>query len=320
MSYLTRNIEDRSLPIPITQAAHKIARRFSQQLPTKEKAEEVRLNTLAVCAVNDYLQLMGIPTNLNSGDCWNPVVRLFDDVADLEVEQVGRLECHVINAASPICYVPPEVWSDRIGYVVVQLDELNQEATILGFVKQVVGLKLHINSLQPLEDLLVHLSQLAAAVTLDDGNTVNLSQWLQNMFEQSWQTVESVLNPLTFSFRKANNQGNVDSEYRSDVRRAKLIDLGMQLVGHSIALVVELKPESLGKTGILLQVHPAGSQIFLPPLVQLIVLDETGAIFLEAKSRRADNYIQLQFSATAGERFSVKVALGEVSITENFAI
>ena len=274
-----------------------------------------------MCAVNDYLQLMGIPTNLNSGDCWNPVVRLFDDVADLEVEQVGRLECRVIKASEPLCYVPPEVWSDRVGYVVVQLDELNQEATILGFVKQVVGLKLDINSLQPLEDLLVHLSQLAAAVAFDYAHTVNLSQWLQNMFEQSWQTVESVLNPLTFSFRKANNQGNVDSEYREpDVRRAKLIDLGMQLSGHSIALVVELKPESLEKTGILLQLHPAGSQIFLPPLVQLIVLDETGAIFLEAKSRRADNYIQLQFSGTAGERFSVKVALGEVSITESFVI
>lgn len=274
-----------------------------------------------MCAVNDYLQLMGIPTNLNSGDCWNPVVRLFDDVADLEVEQIGRLECRVIKASEPICYVPPEVWSDRVGYVVVQLDEQNQEATILGFVKQVVGLKLDINSLQPLEDLLVHLSQLAAAVAFDYAHTVNLSQWLQNMFEQSWQTVESVLNPLTFSFRKANHEGNVDSEYREpDVRRAKLIDLGMQLSGHSIALVVELKPESFGKTGILLQLHPAGSQIFLPPLVQLIVLDETGAIFLEAKSRRADNYIQLQFSGTAKERFSVKVALGEVSITESFVI
>ena len=50
------------------------------------------------------------------------------------------------------------------------------------------------------------------------------------------------------------------------------------------------------------------------------MLDESGAIFLEAKARRADNYIQLQFSGSVGERFSVKVALGEVSMTENFVI
>ena len=149
---------------------------------------------------------------------------------------------------------------------------------------------------------------------------MNLTQWLQNVFETSWQTVESVLNPLTFSFRKANGSGS-DSEYQEPhVRRAKLIDLGMQLAGHCIALVVELRPESEQKFDILLQVHPAGSQIFLPPLLQLIVLDETGTIFLEAKARRADNYIQLQFKGTPGERFSVKVALGEVSFTESFVI
>jgi hypothetical protein len=50
------------------------------------------------------------------------------------------------------------------------------------------------------------------------------------------------------------------------------------------------------------------------------VIEESGAVFLEAKARRADNYIQLQFSGTTGERFSVKVALGDVSITENFTI
>lgn len=320
MSYLTKNLEDRSLPLPITQAANKIARRFSQQMPTLEKAEQVRLNTLAVCVVNDYLQMMGIPTNLNSGDSWNRVVRLFGDVADLEVEGVGHLECRVVKANQPSCHIPPEVWSDRIGYVVVQLDEIHQEATMLGFAKQVAAGQLHLNSLEPLEDLLTHLSQLVTKAAFDYGNIVNLTQWLQNVFETSWQTVESVLNPLTFSFRKANSSGS-DSDYHDPhVRRAKLIDLGMQLAGHSIALVVELRPESEQKFDILLQVHPAGSQIFLPQLLQLIVLDETGTIFLEAKARRADNYIQLQFKGTPGERFSVKVALGEISFTESFVI
>ena len=296
----------------------------------------MRLNTLAVCVVNDYLQMMGIPCDLKASDSWNPVVCLFDDVADLEVVGLGRLECRAIAPNQSSCYIPPEVWADRIGYVVVQLDELRSQAIMLGFAKQVTRKHLEIDSLLPLEDLLAHLSlplPVAKAspsgalsqlpLPVDLGKTaVNLSQWLQNVFDSSWQTVESLLNPaLALGFRKANDSNTNDSEYPDPhVRRAKLIDLGMQLAGNSIALVVELRPESECKTSILLQVHPTGSQIFLPPLLQMIVLDETEAVFLEAKARRADNYIQLQFSGTTGERFSVKLALGEVSITENFAI
>ena len=295
----------------------------------------MRLNTLAVCAVNDYLQMMGIPCDLKASDSWNPVVCLFDDVADLEVVGLGRLECRAIAPNQSSCYIPPEVWADRIGYVVVQLDELHSQAIILGFAKQVTRKQLEIDSLLPLEDLLAHLSlplraaEACASGTLsqspmpvDLGTVVNLSQWLQNVFDSSWQTVESLLNPaLALGFRKANDSHATDYEDQDPhVRRAKLIDLGMQLAGNSIALVVELRPESERKTSILLQVHPTGSQIFLPPLLQMIVLDETQAVFLEAKARRADNYIQLQFSGTTGERFSVKLALGEVSITENFAI
>jgi hypothetical protein len=49
-------------------------------------------------------------------------------------------------------------------------------------------------------------------------------------------------------------------------------------------------------------------------------LDESGAIFLEACARAADNYIQLQFSGVAGEAFSVQVALGDARVIENFVI
>jgi hypothetical protein len=327
MNYQTRKIqEDCALPLPITQAAHKIARQFSQQQPTQEKAQQVRWNTLAVCAVNDYLQMMGIPTNLTTSDSWNPFVRLLGNVADLEVIGLGRLECRAIKANEQTCYVPPEVWEDRIGYVVVRLDEMLGEANVLGFTKQAAIEHLHISQLQPLENLLSYLSQLSIAKSVPSDTTlVKLSQWLHNVSEASWQTVESLFSSagsgMALSFRRVEGFGNNDSDQMEDrLRRAKLIDLGMQLSGHSVALVVELRPESHQKTGILLQVHPTESQMYLPPLLQLIVLDESGEIFLEAKSRHVDNYIQLQFSGTAGEKFSVKVALGDVSFIENFAI
>ncbi|PSM50470.1 hypothetical protein C7Y66_04045 [Chroococcidiopsis sp. CCALA 051] len=330
MNYQARE-NDRSLPLPITQAANSIAWQFSQQQPTSQKAEQVRLNTLAVCAVRDYLEMMGVPVNWNECDSWNPFMRACVDAADLEVLGLGRLECRAIATDASTCYVPPEVWEDRIGYVVVRLDEVEKQVCILGFVQQVTQEQLTVNQLRSPEDLLSHLQDLSAITSLSFANanpptsTVNLRQWFQNTFEPGWQTVVSLLNPaehnLTFSFRKTEelNTNEVDRP-ENFVRRAKLIDLGMQLAGHAVALVMELRPASEQKTDLIVQVHPTGRETFLPPSLQLIVLDESGSVFLEAKARRADNYIQLQFSGTTGERFSVKVALGDVGITEHFII
>jgi hypothetical protein len=139
------------------------------------------------------------------------------------------------------------------------------------------------------------------------------------------ENIETLLNqeeaPLDFAFRSAESalldQESLDS---GGIRRAKLIDLGMQLAGYKVALIVELTPQSHNRRHILLQVHPAGNQIYLPPLLQLIVLDEFGLVFLETQARNADNYIQLQFDGLPGEQFSVKVALGDASITEDFVI
>lgn len=327
MNYSARKTEDFYLSLPITQTAQRIAQEFAAQQPTPEKIEQVRLNTLAVCVVNDYLQMMGIPTDLAKSDSWNPIMRLCVDIADLEVTGYGRLECRVMRSHFASCYIPPEVWEDRIGYVVVQLDDTLKAATVMGFVPTPAA-QLPLSQLQPLENLLVHLQQLQQSeVQVEQNKTlVKLSQWLTNIVERDWQTIESLFGTapsnLAFNFRRSDNSSDFqENTYpENKVRRAKLIDLGLQLAGHAVALIVEIRPESDQKTNILIQVHPTGSRNYLPPLLQLVVLDEAGGIFLEAQARRADNYIQLQFSGNTEERFSVKVALNDVSITEHFVI
>lgn len=338
MTHPTHELDDLSLSLPITQTALRTAQQFAKEQPTAQKAEQVRLNTLAVCAVNDYLQMMGIATDLNASDSWNPVLRLCADVADLEVTGIGRLECRPYRNSQPTCYIPPEVWLDRVGYVVVEIDERSLEAKVLGFTKTATEREeLPIRQLQPIDDLIDVLNPREQLLPALGRTRVNLSQWFTNIFEQGWETVESLFAPtepdLAFNFRSAPDSV-IDDNWRSapdsvldepelsdqGVSRAKLIDLGMQLAGESVALVVELKPESDRKTTILLQVHPSGDRAFLPPLLQLTVLDETGLVFLEAQARNADNYIQLQFSGLRGEQFSVRVALGDVSVVEDFAI
>jgi hypothetical protein len=94
----------------------------------------------------------------------------------------------------------------------------------------------------------------------------------------------------------------------------------MQIAGYPVALIVEVIAGLNNKSDIILQLHPTGNQIYLPPLLQLTVLDESGLVFLEAQARSADNYIQLQFSGLPGEQFSVRVALGDASIMEDFIV
>jgi hypothetical protein len=51
-----------------------------------------------------------------------------------------------------------------------------------------------------------------------------------------------------------------------------------------------------------------------------MVLDEDGEAVIDAHTRSENKTIQLEFGGEPKDRFSVKVALGDVSVTENFVI
>ncbi len=159
MTFTTSDLDNFALTLPITQAARRTAQEFAREQPTPEKVEQVLLNTLSVWVVNDYLEFMGIPANKSFGDSWNPILRLCANVADLELPGIGRLECRPLSLQQQTCYIPPETWEERIGYVIVQVDESLQDAKLLGFVRSVATEELPLSQLQPLSDLIEHLEQ-----------------------------------------------------------------------------------------------------------------------------------------------------------------
>lgn len=154
---------------------------------------------------------------------------------------------------------------------------------------------------------------------------VNLSRWLQNNFEAGWQTVEALLrteaiNPA-FGVRSDKRLSENEAEDPVvSVSAGKLINWGMQLAGYPVALIVKVVPKADEEVSIRLRVYPAGEQVYLPSGLQLILADESGATCLEAQARSADDWIQIELSGYSEERFSVKVALESMSITENFVI
>lgn len=308
---------------PISPDARRRAEQLCRQQATPEKGEQVRLNTLSVSFVNSYLQYMGFDTDLEASDSWDPVQQTLMDVADLSLKNLGFLECRPVLADTQFVYVPPEVQSNRIGYVVVQISKSFREAKLLGFVKQASIDLLPISQLQPLEKLLdyleyiieVKVDKLASQLLTSSNNVIKLKQWFENKFESGWQEISAFLGNQTdypiLSLRSTN---------KVFVSRAKQIDLGKQVSSQAVFLVVALTPENDQEMDIIVEVHPTSGQTYLPPNLQLMVLDFEGAAVMEAQARSVNKNIQLQFSGEPGERFSVKVVLGDVSVVEDFVI
>lgn len=311
--------ESLTFTVPLNLEAHARAEHRRKKHRNPQKAKQVYLNTLAVFAVEFYLRCMGIQTSWSGSLSYQPVIQTLIDVADLEVIGFGKIECRPVLPNEKVIHVPPEVCSDRIGYVAVQFESSLEEATLLGFVTTVPdGGELPLSQLGSLEDLLIHLNQSTEKVK----QPIHLSQWFMNVVDVGWQTVESLLNSqqqaeLVFKFRGTEQITLQPGNSTYSVQKGKLLDLGQDSKSQLIALVVGLISASTEEINIGVKVYPTGSQIYLPEELELLVLDEAGRSVMQATARNTKS-IQLKFSSEIGERFSVKIALGDVSFTEVF--
>jgi hypothetical protein len=311
------HLSEQSFVLPITSMARQMAEQFSGQQMTPGKKAQVYLNTLAVWVVHDYLDMMGIPCDLEASDSWNPVVRSLADVADLEVAGSGRLECRPLRSAEVTCYLPPEVWVDRIGYLVVQISDDFRQANLLGFTPTAAAEHLPLEQLRPLESLLAHLSEFSLCQPAGEQEDWHqIGQWLDHIFSQGWQTVDSLLgqNRMALSFRRAEVIEPIATA-EGQVQQAKL----MSLSSSPVVLVVDCQPQGYQRL-FCVQVHPLANGACLPVDLRLVISDGVDQPLLEARANHADDCIQQQFSGYPGERFSVTVTLGAESITERFIV
>lgn len=322
-----KSLQTSHLTVSLGGKAHEIARQFAAEHPTPQKGKQIYLNTLAVYAVHLYLRWLQIETDLWQGESWHPGKQVLFDVADLVLPGIGKLECRPILPGETEFCIPLETRADRLGYVAVQLDEPLREARLLGFLKAVdlpkMPERVSLAALQPLETLLDCLEGAVAPVS-HSKRPVNLSHWLHHTFEAGWQTIEALITtqPASFAFSARTPEQTSDAygnEPAEGVSGGKLIDLGVQLAGHRVALIVTITPKADREVDIRLRVCPASGQIYLPPNLQLTVWDESGTQ-LEAEARSDDNWLQLEFSGERGERFSAQLALGEIRMIEDFVI
>lgn len=141
-----------------------------------------------------------------------------------------------------------------------------------------------------------------------------LSRWLEGVFDADWLSFEALLG----------NNANFAWSTRKKIEGAKggkLIDLGMELGNHQVALLVTITPEDSEKLGIQAQLYPTGGERYLPPNIQLTLYSKTEQKLQSIQSRDFDNYIQLKpFKGKEGIYFSLGVNIGDINIIEDFEL
>ncbi|MBV6624256.1 MAG: DUF1822 family protein [Rivularia sp. (in: Bacteria)] len=301
-----------SFTVNLSFEAHSIAQELVSQISNKIKSQQIYLNSLAVFAVNHYLLCMGFETDYLEGDSRNPVAVQLMNVADLIIKDIGKLECIPILAETEVVEIPPEVWEDRVGYVFVELNDSLKEAKILGFTPQAAD-KIYLNRLESLEDFLVYLTELEVIESVEAETTshiISFRQWLDGVIDTGWQKVDELLKPQQLGLAFKNEVS---------ITRGQKIDLGMHFEKISVALVMKVMSESKSEeVDILTQLYPVG-EMALPEGIKLVIGDEVGES-LEVVSRQDDNWIQSEFSAESGERFSITVVYGDSEVKKEFEV
>lgn len=303
--------EKLNFSIPLSFEAHSIAQELVSEISNQEKRQQVYLNSLTVYAVNYYLRCMGFETDYSEGDSRNPFAVQLINVADLIVQDIGKLECIPVLAEAEVEEITPE-WQDRIGYVFVELNDSLKEAKILGFTPKAV-FKVDLNKLESLENFLVYLTELEVVESKQaetTSNIINFRHWLNGIVNVGWQTIDELLKPQQLGLAFKNELS---------ITRGQKIDLGMHLDKISVALVMKVMSENEGEeVDILTQVYPIG-KMALPSGIKLIIGDETGEAS-EVVSRKDDNWIQSEFSAESGERFNITIAYGDSEVMKEFEV
>jgi hypothetical protein len=306
------------LPITIPLITRLKAEQFCRYQAQKSKAKQVYLNTLAVSVVNSYLNLIGWSTNLEASDSWNPILQTMMDVADLLIPNYGKLECRVVLDDQDTVIIPPEVWSERIGYVIVRLNKFLNQATILGFIRQVQQRELPLTQLEPLTKFPTYLSQQKHFIPVEQPTSI--SKWFSGILDQGWQQLEELFPPtVALNFRSSHKLVKHTVEQQSSsVTQVKLVELPA-LSQTTLALILTIQSQSQEEFDISITVCNNQTHDYLPNGLELVILDEVQHPVMIAQANEVTT-IEFCFSGKLGENFSVEMSLDEHIQVESFII
>lgn len=238
------------------QKAHQLAQNLIKSQKNKAIIKQIYLNTLAVYAVNWYLECLGIETDLENSDHLNIITQSFLNVANLTIKNYGKIECRYILPDQDFCEIPPEVWSERIGYVGVQLNQELTEATLIGFIDKINEQEnLPLDQFQPLDNLIKKVT-----VKMPPLIHINVKDWLKNIsnilannnvitdLKQTWLNLEQLdqslnINTPVYGRNALNNLATISdlinilkTDHRKQSRLSSADLLGEKALNNSQAI------------------------------------------------------------------------------------
>ncbi|WP_414622800.1 DUF1822 family protein [Calothrix sp. CCY 0018] len=301
-----------------------IAEKFSN-MHHAQKSQEVYLNVLAILAFNFYCQCMEIETDLDKSYGLDGIMPHLINTATLFIKDKGLLECRPVIPKQEFCQIPSEVLSERIGYVVVEIDEDNRQARILGFVESVESEKLPLNQLDSLRDFLTYLHKLEpikvkeyasnpAGIIENATNRINeeivkLSKWFDGILDNGWEANLAIAKSIS----------PVETSANQETGAAKFIHL--KHPSEPLLLILRQTQLSSNEVEIVLRLYPASESIFLLDGIKMALQDDQDKIIPQLeKQSKASNWLQLKFKGNIGDKFGLKISLEEDSILEKFVV
>ncbi len=315
---------------------------------------QVYLNALALLALKVWLQER-LPNKLITED-----TNFIETAGNLQVGEFKFCAIATEHLLSEIVKIPEQLienpeYSAHF-YVLLEVLEEDEEVIIRGFLpyKQLIEIKsnselpiiessyqlpLSLFDMEP-NHLLVYqryieASEFAAPVAenqvdrvtenlsqLVSTNTTKLTKWFQGVIDEGWQTIDTITNPeFNLACRTINTQ--------KETKRAKLIDLGINLGHIKVALLVNIstdKPNnnnesSEEKIHVMAQLYPMDGEKYLPQNITLFLISKAGKTLQEVTSRIQDNYIRLKpFKGQSGKSFSIHISLEDMLFKQNFEL
>jgi hypothetical protein len=307
--------------VNLDRSAHEWAGRFAAAQTSAAKGQKIYLNTLAVCAVRQYLSCVcQLELDLSQGDSWQVELQSIMDVADLVIPNVGKLECLPVLPNTTEILLSPESIDDRIGYVMVQFSQQLTSVELLGFVAKPEGETLSLSQLQSLDALidLIYTHRLN-----------NLSEFLAGMLGIGWESIGNLIEidatttaeSREFALRNTIVSVPSNASYDSirDFTAGKMINLHAQLASIPLLLLIGLNQESDDRIKVKIRLHSGGGVPVLPANIKLALQSASGELLSQVEYPTAMNFIQLQsFKLQPGTEFQIQIVLDSDVVTESF--
>jgi Protein of unknown function (DUF1822) len=310
-----------SFTITLDRTAHEWAAKFAAGQTSIAKGRQIYLNTLAVCAVRQYLSCVcQLDLDLSHGDSWQVEMQSIMNVADLVIPHVGKIECLPVLPNINEILLSPETIDARIGYVIVQFSESLNSVEILGFIAKPDSGIISVDRLQSLDDLL----------DLIYNNRINnLSEFLAGILGIGWEPIDNLMEidvqnaPESREFALRNTIVGVPSNSSYDSIRGftagKMINLQAKIANIPLLLLIGLNAESDGQVNVKIRLHSGDGVPVLPANIELALRSINDDLLSQVQYPKAMNFIQLQsFKLQPGTEFKIQVALGNDRFTESF--